>query len=390
MIILKNTTKGQNLFLIKSSASMADEPTSCVLTTLEVDITENGDTTITPPRGYDGLSEVTISVDVPDQYDEGYEDGIAEQKSKLTSLTASANGTYEREDGYNEVVVAVPSDINNQNKQVTYQSNGTNTISADQGYSGLGSIEVTVDVDLDTPYTEGYLAGESAQKAKLEAITLTSNGTTTREDGWNSVTVNVDVQTPYNEGYAAGEADQKARLTSATFVENDTYNLENGWNQVTVNVDTITPYNNGYTDGEAAQKAKLTTLNVSTNNTYTRADGYNEVVVNVQPSLQDKTVNPSTSQQVISADNGYDGLDEVTVTPVTSSIDNNITSSNIKNGVTILGVTGDYNPQPDLETKQVTYTANDTYTITPTAGKDGLSSVEVTVNVPSTQTNVPD
>lgn len=204
MVILKNTTQGQNLFLIKSSSSQADEPSGCVLTTLDVEYTENGDYTVTPPSGYDGLSEVNVTVDVPDNYDEGYAeglvDGAAEQKAKLTTLTATANDTYTREDGYSEVIVNVPSDINNQDKQVAYTENGVNTVTADQGYSGLGSVEVTVNVDTVTPYNEGYLAGESAQKAKLQAVTLTENGTTTREDGWNSVTVNVDVQTPYNEG----------------------------------------------------------------------------------------------------------------------------------------------------------------------------------------------
>lgn len=54
------------------------------------------------------------------------------------------------------------------------------------------------------------------------------------------------------------------------------------------------------------------------------------------------TVNPSTSQQTITASGGVDGYSPITVNAVTSSIDNNITSGNIKDGVTILGVTGNY------------------------------------------------
>lgn len=92
------------------------------------------------------------------------------------------------------------------------------------------------------------------------------------------------------------------------------------------------------------------------------------------PNLQNKTVTPTTSQQSVTADSGYDGLGTVTVsaiqtetktaTPstsqqtinatsgkymtsvtvsaVTSSIDANITAGNIKSGTTILGVTGTY------------------------------------------------
>ena len=57
-------------------------------------------------------------------------------------------------------------------------------------------------------------------------------------------------------------------------------------------------------------------------------------------SLQNKSITPTTSEQVISADEQYSGLNEVTVEPVTSEIDSNIQPSNIKEGVTILGVTG--------------------------------------------------
>lgn len=184
-------------------------------------------------------------------------------------------------------------------------------------------------------------------------VEYTSNGeyTITPEgDGFSSVdvTVNVDVTTPYNEGYAAGE---------------------------TAGIAT------GKTQGAAEQKAKLTSLNVTENGSYNREDGYNAVTVNVQPTLQAKTATPTTSQQVITADSGNDGLSQVTVEGVTSAIDANITAGNIKKNVSILGVTGSYDPQPDLETKTVTYTENDTYTIAPTAGKDGMSEVTVTVNV---------
>jgi hypothetical protein len=65
------------------------------------------------------------------------------------------------------------------------------------------------------------------------------------------------------------------------------------------------------------------------------------VAGNLEPDKPDqtKTATPTTSQQVIEPDTGYE-LASVTINPVTSSIDANIQARNIKKDVTILGVTG--------------------------------------------------
>lgn len=72
------------------------------------------------------------------------------------------------------------------------------------------------------------------------------------------------------------------------------------------------------------------------------------VTTNVQPILQEKTVAPRTTQQIVTADSGKDGLSKVTVEAVTSSIDSNIVAENIKKDVTILGVTGTLESLPAL------------------------------------------
>ena len=54
-----------------------------------------------------------------------------------------------------------------------------------------------------------------------------------------------------------------------------------------------------------------------------------------EPTLQDKTVTPSATEQVIAPDSGYDGLSQVTV-----SGDSNLIADNIKSGVSIFGITG--------------------------------------------------
>lgn len=136
------------------------------------------------------------------------------------------------------------------------------------------------------------------------------------------------------------------------------------------------------------------------------------------PALQSKTATPSTSQQVIQPDAGYDGLDKVTIsaiqtqtksatpttsaqniTPdtgkyltqvsvaaVTAAIDSNIQAGNIKSGVSILGVAG-------------TYSGGGGATLTPTAGDypvvgngglggggSSLTSTGISVTIPVTGT----
>ena len=65
--------------------------------------------------------------------------------------------------------------------------------------------------------------------------------------------------------------------------------------------------------------------------------------------------------------------------------DANLKAGNIKKDVTILGVTGTHEgaSAPSLQSKSVTYTENGTTTIAPDEGYDGLSSVDVTVDVSS-------
>ena len=59
-------------------------------------------------------------------------------------------------------------------------------------------------------------------------------------------------------------------------------------------------------------------------------------------TIEELNVIPSTSAQIINADDNVDGYAPINVSAVTSAIDNNIRSDNIKNGVQILGVTGSY------------------------------------------------
>ena len=85
------------------------------------------------------------------------------------------------------------------------------------------------------------------------------------------------------------------------------------------------------------------------------------------------SITPSTSAQTITPSSGHNGITEVNVAAVTSSIDSNIQAGNIKKDVSILGVTGTL-PEKQLGTK--TITENGIYKATDD-NLDGYSEVEV-------------
>ncbi len=96
---------------------------------------------------------------------------------------------------------------------------------------GEGVLYKTINVnvpDLNGSYDEGYAQGKingiNEQKSKLESISITENGTYTKEDGYNHIEVNVpDLNGSYDEGYNQGQADVAANARVLNVTENGNY-----------------------------------------------------------------------------------------------------------------------------------------------------------------------
>lgn len=92
-------------------------------------------------------------------------------------------------------------------------------------------------------------------------------------------------------------------------------------------------------------------------------------------NLQEKEVNPTTEKQEIVADKEYSALSKVMINDVTSDIDSNIQSYNIKKDVSILGVTGNVIELNGEE--RATTPTKDTQIITPSADKNAITKMTV-------------
>ena len=124
------------------------------------------------------------------------------------------------------------------------------------------------------------------------------------------VSVNIDTQSYYDEGYSngktAGIAEQKAKLDSSTFTSNGTYTREDGWNKITVEVDTVNNQNKTVDSSTASQSVThdsgYTGLGTVTVNPYTLQYKAREL----EPSFRNEDVRGAVVK--VEPDEGYDGL----------------------------------------------------------------------------------
>ena len=147
--------KGENIYIeVKLDESVQDVK-NISISTIE--------TTVLPDDGFNSMGKVDVNAQP--LYDNAYHIGHTE--------------------GYNEGL------------ESSYQ------VGYDDGYS-IGN-EEGYNNGYNNGNADGIEEGKAVQKALLEPITITENGTYTKEDGYNSIEVNVpDLNGSYDEGYSDG------------------------------------------------------------------------------------------------------------------------------------------------------------------------------------------
>lgn len=233
-----------------------------------------------------GYTDGAETCDCDEAYNEGKADGIAEQKAKLVSTAITSNGTYQREDGFNRVEINVPSTgYTQQDLDNAYDSGYTSGMTsgitsgetrqkaklATTAFTANGTFQradgwsaITVDVS----------GGGGALQYKSVSISETA-ATITPDSGYVGMSsVDVDASEVWGNGYNSGYTDGYESGYTSGYTSGNTDGYASGYTSgntdgylsgyTSGNTD---GYSSGYTDGRASVKVetgKSVTVTAST------------------------------------------------------------------------------------------------------------------------------
>lgn len=343
-------------------------------------------------------------------------------KSKLDTLanTIATKATITLPETIDNLTTAVASirlyeEPNLQNKSVEPQQT-SQTVTADSGYTGLGTVTVgplPYDLSNDTVTASVLLEGYTAHDASGNSITGTYSGeasviyVTEEEDEnggvikhINAVDISHDTVDAAHllQGYTAH--DRQGNAVTGTYTGESTPTSQTKTVTPTKTTQTVTPdsgvdYLSSVTVNPIPSNYIIPTGTKSiTSNGTSDVTSYASVSVNVSPSLQSKTATPTESAQTITADSNYDGLSSVTVSAISKTYvgsevptqsDTTITPTKSAQEAVASGtyVTGDITVAA-IPSQYIV--PSGTKTITTNGTSDVTSYASVTVNVPTGST----
>lgn len=361
---ITNVVPGSGFTGLSECNIITEVPTQINNQKVNVEYTDNGTYKIHPDINHTGIEEVTVQVStplptlqtltvdcstnaqiiVPDSSFYGLSrvniNPINGQSKTVTSTNVIQ--TVRPDEGFDALSYVTVAPINGQEKRVS-ATNQEQTITADLPFYALGSVIINpIDgqTKVVTPSTQDQtitpdlpyyaLGNVIVTAAPTEAKTVKSSDSqqvvtpSGNNVGLSSVTVN-----PYILDDKTVDSSTNSQIITSS---------EDGLASVTIN-----PY---VLDNKTVDSSTVTQIITSDE------DGLQSVTINPYV-LESKTVNPSWVDQTITPSANKDGLSSVKVNKVTSDIDPNIAPNNIKLGVSILGVTGQYDPISGITTQTV-------------------------------------
>lgn len=234
-------------------------------------------------------------------YTSGYTDGVSEQKAKLTGLTANTNMIYERTDGYDRVVVNVPTGYSQSDLDNAYDSGytaGLNDCSGEtpdcseayqSGYTE-GFNDGQNSVDCSPYYNDGFVDGYASGQTDCPQCDCTdswnSGYTSGYTDGLNDCTgyTQQDLDNAYNSGFSAGYIQGKKDCDDSDYLTFDV---------VSAGTLFFVIPNENTRDIEYRLNYSAWTTFESTGNTFW--DRYAEIYLNVGDTIQFRGDNPTYS-----------------------------------------------------------------------------------------------
>ena len=361
---ITNVVPGSGFTGLSECNIITEVPTQINNQKVNVEYTDNGTYKIHPDINHTGIEEVTVQVStplptlqtltvdcstnaqiiVPDSSFYGLSrvniNPINGQSKTVTSTNVIQ--TVRPDEGFDALSYVTVAPINGQEKRVS-ATNQEQTITADLPFYALGSVIVNpIDgqTKVVTPSTQEQtitpdlpyyaLGNVIVNAAPTEAKTVKSSDSqqvvtpSGNNVGLSSVTVN-----PYILDDKTVDSSTNSQIITSS---------EDGLASVTIN-----PY---VLDNKTVDSSTVTQVITSDK------DGLQSVTINPYV-LESKTVNPSWIDQTVTPSANKDGLSSVKVNKVTSDIDPNIAPNNIKLGVSILGVTGQYDPISGITTQAV-------------------------------------